>query len=211
MALTGHQSEAVAELVNIAFARAGAALAGLAGERVKLSVPEVSAHPLADLAPALGRFVRGEVATVHQVFDGQFAGDGLLVLEVAGARRLAGLLTGARSPAGRLGPAAEEAVTEVGNILLNACLGVFGDLLRVRITFAVPELHLESLAGMLAGLTVGGDPLRHALMVGARFEVRASAVSGCVVLVLGVTSMEAFVRAVEEWADRAGGDAEPVP
>ena len=49
------------------------------------------------------------------------------------------------------------------------------------------------------------DDVRHALVVGARFRVRASEVSGCMVLILGVTSMESFVRAVEEWADRSAG------
>ncbi len=96
---------------------------------------------------------------------------------------------------------------EVGNILLNACLGVFGDLLRVRFGFAVPQLHLESLEGLLASLTTGGERVRQALVVGARFRVRASEVTGCMVLVLGVTSMEAFVGAVEEWADRSASGA----
>jgi hypothetical protein len=43
--------------------------------------------------------------------------------------------------------------------------------------------------------------------VGARFKVRASDVAGCLVLVLGVTSLEAFIRAVEEWADRSATGA----
>jgi chemotaxis protein CheC len=107
-----------------------------------------------------------------------------------------------------MGSSAKEVLTEVGNILLNACLGVFGDLLHVRFTFAVPRLHLETLHSMLDSLVIGTDELRHALLVGARFRVRASEVTGCMVLVLGVTSLEQFVRAVEDWADRAtaGGD-----
>jgi chemotaxis protein CheC len=80
---------------------------------------------------------------------------------------------------------------------------MFGDLLQVRFTFAVPRLHQESLASMLESLAVGGEGLRHALLVGARFKVRSSDVTGCLVLVLGVTSLERFVRAVEEWADRS--------
>src|SRR5687767_7102063 len=59
MILTPDQRDAVTELVNIAFARTAAALSGLAGNRVELTVPEVSAHPIAELLPALGRYVRG--------------------------------------------------------------------------------------------------------------------------------------------------------
>ena len=99
-----------------------------------------------------------------------------------------------------MGSSAKEVLTEIGNILLNACLGVFGDLLQVRFTFAVPRLHLESLKSMLDSIIIGTDELRHALLVGARFGLRDSAVTGCLVLVLGVTSLEQFIGAIEEWA-----------
>jgi len=206
--LTADQRDAVTELVNIAFARTAAALSGLAGNRVELTVPEVFTHPITELLPALGRYVRGDVATVHQVFGGPVAGDALLLLDVAGAAELVAQLLGAGDPPPvPLGASDREVLAEAGNILLNACLGMFGDLLQVRFTFAVPRLHLESLASMLESLVVGQDGLRHALLVGARFRVRSSDVTGCLVLVLGVTSLERFVQTVEQWADRSASGA----
>ena len=203
MTLTVDQKDAVTELVNIAFSRTAAALAELTGNRVELTVPEVSAHPIAHLLPALSRFVHGDVATIHQIFGGPVSGDAFLLLDVDGAARLVNLLTDAGAPTLQMGASAKEVLTEVGNILLNACLGVFGDLLHVRFTFAVPRLHLETLRSMIDSLVIGDDELRHALLVGARFRVRASEVTGCMVLVLGVTSLEQFVLAVEDWAERA--------
>jgi chemotaxis protein CheC len=203
MNLTADQKDAVTELVNIAFSRTAAALSELTGNRVELTVPEVSAHPIIGLLPALGRFVSGDVATVHQIFGGPVSGDAFLLLDVAGASRLVDLLTDAGAPTKQMGSSAREVLAEVGNILLNACLGVFGDLLQVRFTFAVPRLHLETLGSMLNSLVIGRDELRHALLVGTRFQLRASEVTGCMVLVLGVSSLELFVQAIEEWAERA--------
>ena len=202
MTLTEDQKDAVTELVNIAFSRTAAALSELTGNRVELTVPEVSAHPLAGLLPALGRFVRGEVATVHQIFGGPVSGDAFLLLDIAGAARLVDLLAGAGAPTSQMGASAREVLAEVGNILLNACLGVFGDLLEVRFTFAVPRLHLDSLGSMLDSLVIEDDEIRHALLIGARFRVRGSEVTGCLVLVLGVTSLDMFVQAIEDWAER---------
>lgn len=207
MTLTIDQKDAVTELVNIAFSRTAAALSELTGNRVELTVPEVSAHPIAGLLPALSRFVKGEVATVHQIFGGPVAGDAFLVLDVDGATRLVDLLTDAGAPTRQMGTSAREVLAEVGNILLNACLGVFGDLLQVRFTFAVPRLHLEALGSMLDSLVIGRDELRHALLVGARFRLRASEVTGCMILVLGITSLEHFIQAVEDWAERSSGGA----
>src|SRR4029078_3756870 len=196
MILTNDQQDAVTELVNIAFSRTAAALSDLTGNRVELTVPEVTSHPLTDLLPANGRFVRGDVATVHQIFGGPVSGDAFLLLDIEGAARLVDLLTDAGAPTMQMGSSAKEVLAEVGNILLNACLGVFGDLLQVRFTFAVPRLQLESLGSMLASLLAGRDEIRHALLIGTRFAVSASDVTGCLVMVLGVTSLEKFVAAV---------------
>lgn len=207
MTLTDDQKDAITELVNIAFSRTAAALSELTGNRVELAVPEVSAHPMGGLLPALGKFVRGDVATVHQIFGGPVSGDAFLLLDIEGAARLVDLLTDAGAPTGQMGASAREVLAEVGNILLNACLGVFGDLLQVRFTFAVPRLHLEALGSMLGSLVIDRDELRHALLVGARFRVRGSEVTGCMVLVLGITSLDLFVRAIEEWAERVASES----
>jgi chemotaxis protein CheC len=199
------QRDALTELVNIAFARTAAALSELTGNRVELSVPEIEGYSIDQLEPALHRYVQGDVATVHQIFGGPVAGDAFLLLEVAGAAELVRLLTDADAPTREMGSAAREVLTEIGNILLNACLGVFGDLLQVRFTFAVPRLQLQYLGEMLRSFVVDRDEVRHALLVGARFRVKATDVTGCLVLVLGVSSLEKFVSAVDAWADRAVG------
>ena len=208
MNLTDDQRDAVAEVVNIAFARTAAALSELTRNRVELSVPDVAAHPIRDLEAALGQFVRGDVATVHQIFGGPVSGDAFLMLEVEDATKLVALLTDAEVPTRKMGASDREVLAEIGNILLNACLGVFGDLLEVRFTFAVPRLQLDSLGSMIASLLVGRDEISHALLVGTRFSVRSSDVTGCLVLVLGVTSLEKFLAGVEAWAERSvgGGD-----
>jgi chemotaxis protein CheC len=208
MNLTADQRDAVTELVNIAFSRTAAALSDLTGNRVELSVPEVSSHPIRDLEAALRRFVHGDVATVHQIFGGPVSGDAFLMLDVDGAAKLVGLLTEAEAPTRKMGASDREVLAEVGNIVLNACLGVFGDLLQVRFTFAVPRLQLDSLGSMLASLLVERDEIRDALLVGTRFSVRTSDVTGCLVLVLGVSSLEKFIAGVEGWAERSMGEGD---
>src|SRR6476661_8938875 len=103
MSLTADQQDAITELVNIAFARTAAALSDLTRNRVDLTVPEVVAHPIRDLELALAKFVRGEVATVHQIFGGPVSGDAFLILEVDGAAKLVGLLTDAQAPTRKMG------------------------------------------------------------------------------------------------------------
>jgi chemotaxis protein CheC len=203
MQLNETQQDVLTELINVAFSRTAASLSVLAGNRVELDVPEVSVQPIANLAKALEQFVSGDLATVHQIFTGPVEGDALLLLNQAGAVTLVALLTGADESGARLGASDKEVLTEVGNILLTACLGMFGDILQVRFCFTVPRLQLDATEVMLNSLIVGRDQLQHALIVGARFRVLASEVTGCLVIVLGVASLDQLMQAAEKWAEAA--------
>src|SRR3954467_209281 len=92
MILTERRGDALSELINIAFARTGAALSELTGQRVLLSPPIVSMHRTTELPQALSTFIPGELASIHQVFAGPVAGDALLLLNQAGAIQLTSLL-----------------------------------------------------------------------------------------------------------------------
>ena len=201
MVLTDRQNDALAELINIAFSRTGAALSELTGQRVLLSPPSVSVHRTTDLPVALARYIPGEVASIHQVFAGPVAGDALLLLNYDGAMELTNLLIDEPIP-DFLDESAREVLTEVGNILLNACLGMFGNLLQVHVSFSVPRLHLESLDDLVASLLTEGDDRRYALVVSTAFEVRDSAVSGFLVMALSVASLDRLLHQVEEWEGR---------
>jgi chemotaxis protein CheC len=91
---------------------------------------------------------------------------------------------------------------EVGNIVLNACLGVFGNLLQVQVTFAVPRMHVQSVDRVLGSITVDEEELRYGLMIQTKFSLRSSKVSGYLVIVLGVTSLDNMIAAVESWEKR---------
>ena len=204
MELTERQRDAVSELINIAFARTGAALSELTGQRVLLNAPEVSVLPTAELPGALVKFIPGEVASIHQVFGGPVAGDALLLLNHDGAVHLTDLLTDGHAPSSRLDESSREVLTEVGNILLNACLGMFGNLLDVRVSFSVPRLHIETLDELLASLPPGDDGPRYALVIYTAFQIRDSSVKGFLVMVLSVTSLDRLIHEVDAWEERQG-------
>jgi chemotaxis protein CheC len=165
--LTERQSDALSELINIAFARTGAAL------------------------------------SIHQVFAGPVAGDALLILNYEGAVHLTDLLTDEHKSSAFLDESAREVLTEVGNILLNACLGMFGNLLNVRVTFSVPRLHLETLDELIAS-TTDKPEMHYALVVYTAFQLRDSSVKGFLVIVLSVTSLDRLIQEVDAWEAQQG-------
>ena len=102
----------------------------------------------------------------------------------------------------RLDESAREVLTEVGNILLNACLGMFGNLLDVRVSFSVPRLHLETLDDLLASLISEGSEPQYALVIYTALQIRDSSVKGFLVMVLSVSSLDRLMHEVEAWEER---------
>jgi chemotaxis protein CheC len=205
MLLTEKQRDALSEVINIAFARTAASLSELSGHRVLLDAPGVEVVAIDELPAALGTFIQEEIISVHQIFSGPVAGDALLMLNHGGAITLTDLLCEYRVPSKKLDASACEALTEVGNILLNACLGVFGNLLHVHVSFSMPRLHLEHLDQLIRSVTVGTEELRYAVVVSAAFRIRENSVSGYLAIVLGVSSLDRLVRAIENWEESQRG------
>ena len=199
MELTVVQQDALVELLNIGFGRAAASLSTLTGHRVLLEVPQVTLQDVEEVGEALGRVVQGPVASVHQVFTGPVGGDALLILDESGAAMLKELLTNEPALPLSIDASAREVITEIGNILLNACLGTFGNLLKVQVTFAVPHLSIEHVGAILESLQIGREGLRYALVVHAGFRLRDTQVAGYMVIVLGVASLDRLIHAVEAW------------
>jgi len=197
--LTTVQEDALMELINIGFGRAAAALSKLTGHRVQLEVPQVAMCPIDEMAERLRPMLGNDLATVHQIFSGPVDGDALLVLDQNSAAILKELLTSEPALPLEIDRSAREVVTEIGNILLNACLGTFGNLLKVQVSFSVPHLTLDTLDSVVRSIAVDREGLRYALIVHSSFRLRNSSLTGYLVIVLGVASIERLIRALERW------------
>ena len=204
MELNSVQHDALVELLNIGFGRAGASLSKLTQQRVLLDVPQVAIHPVSHLNQSLGRLVDERVASVHQVFSGPVAGDALLLLDPIAAATLTELLTDVPALSLDLDPSTREVFTEVGNIVLNACIGTFGNMLEVPVSFSVPDVDVTTMTSVIDRMMETGDAFRYALIITAGFRLRDSAVTGYVVIVLTVQSLKRLLDALDRWQKLQG-------
>jgi chemotaxis protein CheC len=198
MILTEKQRDSLTELINIAFHRTTASLAELTGNRILLDPPKIDIIPIEEIGEKLGKELNREITTIHQIFTGPVSGDALLLMDYKGAIKLASLVSGEEElEVDYFSLSLKEVLMEMGNILLNACLGVFGNLLEIHISFSVPKLHLEELDALLDTLTIVKEELRYALIAFTKFRVKDSAIDGYLVIVLGVASLERLIEALE--------------
>jgi chemotaxis protein CheC len=200
MFITDSQRDAITELLNIGFSKSAASLSELTGYRIMLSIPEVKVMPVEELGSVLSGIVQNDVekiATVHQIFNGPISGDAMLILNQEDSRILTNLLLNSTDDA-YTEATMKDVLAEVGNILINSCMGIFGNILKIQITFTVPQLQLESFDKLIRTLTIDYQEISYALMVAMKFHIRDQAVSGYMILVLGVTSLDQFLAELEK-------------
>lgn len=199
MNITEKQKDALTELVNISFSKSANALSELTGQRVHLDVPNVEIYPVEALGEVLSKIIDSEVASVHQLFNGQISGDAMLLVNTDSSLILNDLLVG-NEPGTTLefDNSTREVLVEVGNIILNSCLGMFGNLLQVQFTFSVPQLKVNSISNMMSSLDTGKESIRYALFIYMGFRLKESNIDGYLIVVLGVNSMDYFILKIEE-------------
>lgn len=203
MELTLEQKDGLTELINIGYGRAAGVLSELTGYRIALEVPQVTIHNINAIGPMLAELLESPVASVTQVFSGPVSGNALLLLDEPSALVMSRLLSDDQYVSQELDSNAREIITEVGNILLNACLGVFGNLLQIQITFAVPRLTIEEVTRVFEIVSAqSGEKLTHGLMIHTRFQVKAADVTGYLVIVLGITSLDRLLLELRNWENR---------
>jgi len=174
----------------------------LTGQRIVLTAPKVELYSIERVKDALGEILKGEVASVQQVFTGAVSGHALLLISREGAEILTSLLVDEKTTAAEGRAARREALAEVGNIVLQGSMGVCGNLLQIHVTFSVPSLALETVDDLLNSVVIEERGLQFALLVQTRFELLKSQISGYLVVILGITSFSTLLEELDNWEKR---------
>ena len=200
MPLSPLQHDALTEVINIGFGKAAATLSALTGKRVILNVPEIFLVPPGEMDATLGQVLAGEVTTIHQIFTGKVSGNAVLILNQDSASILVDLVSGGPGEKRRLLASDREALQEIGNILLNAYVGSFGNILHLHIHFAAPQIQAENSTKLLDSITQDQADLSTLLLVRTEFVIGLGQISGYVLIIMGVESLENLLAAIDALA-----------
>jgi len=195
--LTKRQRDALTELVNTASHSAASSLSEMIGERVMIETPHIDLCPMAKLSDTLSRYAGDDIVTVRQGFSGPITGDAFIVLSRESAIQLAEHLVDHHMPVRRLDVSDQELLTEVGNILLSACLGRIGDLLCERIRFAVPQIHVTPLHMLTTPPTTNSYQPYYVLVASTSFHTSRDTVEGHLLIITDMASLRRLMEVVQ--------------
>jgi len=157
MKLNDLELDALGELFNLGVGQAADALSQLAGEAVLLSIPQVQLLPKAEVVRQLSLEGDRRVSAVRQGFHGEIVTDAVLMFPAEQSLQLVQIMVGETVPLEQLGEMEQEALAEIGNILLNSVVASVGDALGIEFDGSLPEVEL----GILSDSRASSRALNH--------------------------------------------------
>lgn len=202
ISLSELQLDALTEVFNIGAGRAASSLSEIVGDEVKLSVPriqlcqssEVNAEVLSLNSPRLG--------AVKQHFSGPFNADAMLLFTEERALEIVRDMMGSQLSVEELAEFEQEAMCELGNIILNACLSAMADILSLTLESSLPVYSVDSSDVILRQIIVEvNQPVMMVLHIDLAIEKRHS--QGYLVFLLSSSSLEELLTHIDRFINGA--------
>lgn len=182
--LTALELDALGELFNISVGRAASALSDLTGEAVSMSVPLVHLLSPPKLVELLDPDRSRRLTSVSQVFAGSFSGRALLMFPGDASLEVVRMMLGTQVPLEQLTEMEQDAMCEIGNIILNTCFSTIADMLGERFDCELPQFELASTEELL-----DSDRDGHVLFVQIQLGLEQRDIEGFVAFILHGSSL----------------------
>lgn len=144
MALTADQLDALTEIFNVGAGRAAASLSDIVGDEVLLSVPQVEFYRANEINAKVLSLSSARLGSVKQKFNGPFDLTASLVFTEERALEIVQEMLGSQVEMADLVEYEQEAMCEVGNIILNASLSAMADMLGITFDSTLPEYSSDT-------------------------------------------------------------------
>jgi chemotaxis protein CheC len=195
--------DALTELVNIGVGRAAASLGTMVGEQVLLSVPSVMIVSRARAAEMIGPARDALLVAVRQAFQGDVSGRALLIFPEKNSLELVRAVAGDHLSLEDILELEHEALAEIGNIILNACMATVANLLQRSLTMSLPEILRGTSDGLFdLPVSMSDDVV---LFVHINFSMKGRQIVGYVAMVMDFASLASLKVLIAEFIVRMAG------
>jgi len=179
--------DALTEMFNLGVGQAAHAFSQIAGDTVSLTVPRVLLLSRNQVNKHMGLGAQAAVSAVRQQYSGAINAEAVLMFPAERGLQLVQMMVGGELPLDQLAEMEQEALSEIGNILLNSVMASVADTLKIKLDGSLPSVELSHVQDVLA---VDGNPSVSVLLIDIQFEVAAREVQGMLAFLLDVPSQD---------------------
>lgn len=198
------QIDGLSEIFNIGVGRAAAGLSQILGDEVALSVPQLLFVDSSQLGVTMIGGPSRWLSMISQDYSGPFNARAVLVFPEENALVIVAQMMGTGVTPQELSEFAQEALCELGNIILNACMSALADILEMAFEGGLPEHAV----GRSDKLDLGnGTEARVVLVLRVTMRIRSSQIEGDLLFMLSTQSLHELLRRLDLYLARSGGVA----
>ncbi|MCB1788727.1 MAG: chemotaxis protein CheC [Gammaproteobacteria bacterium] len=193
------QLDALAETFNLSLGEAAAVFSQLVQEEIELSVPTVELVPreqMIERLKELGRHGDTErLCSITQEFDAQetFQTDTMLIFPEKDSLEIVRRMLNEQATAEAITELEQDALAEIGNIIINGCMSSISNLFHKEISGTLPEVVISDARSLLTEHCSADDVL--VARIGMHLAVQN--VSGYVLFMMDISSIRNFLGEIE--------------
>ncbi|CAN7172015.1 chemotaxis protein CheC [Pseudoduganella sp. LjRoot289] len=208
-ALTELEHDALVEIFNIGVGQAAAAMSGIVNEAVTMSVPSISFLNRAEAAAMLAHRDKSSgsqaprICGVSQTYDGAFKTEAILMFPEDKSLEIVRLMVGELVPLAELTEMEQEAMSEIGNIILNSCVGTLANIFERELRGTLPTYHVGTSEEILSAS--GGAAASVVLMLHIDFILEMHQIHGYVAFILDVSALHDLKEQINLYLRRVMG------
>ena len=192
------QLDALTEIFNIGAGRAASSLSEIVGEEVKLSVPRVQLYQSSEINAEVLSLNSPRVGAVKQSFSGPFDADAMLLFTEERAMEIVHDMMGSQVGIEEMVEFEQEAMCELGNIILNACLSSMADILKLTLDSSLPAYSVGETDTILRQIvSEANQPVMLVLHIDLAIEKRLS--QGYLVFLLSSSSLRELLTHIDRF------------
>jgi chemotaxis protein CheC len=200
------ERDALAEISNIAMARAATSLRQMVEHEVKLSVPSVEILSQDVVRQLIAKPDNQNLVAVRQDFDGAFSGRALLIFPEANSLELVRAVVGRQLPLEDIVDLEDEALAETGNILLNSWVATIANLLKRGLKMSLPVVVRGDSRRVLESVRAQENLI---LFLHIKFEISKKEIGGYVALMMDIPSIDELRSLIADFVASVAGPADP--
>ena len=198
------QHDALVEIFNIGVGQAARAMSEIASEVVTMSVPSIRFLNRAEAAAMLGNNEIQRVCGVSQHYEGAFTTDAILMFPEDKSLDIVRLMVGESVPLKELTEMEQEAMSEIGNIILNSCVGTLANIFSREMSGSLPEYHVGTSDEILHATGTLADTV--VLMLHIDFILETHQIHGHVAFILDMGALDDLQAQVNRYLGKITGE-----
>jgi len=193
------EQDTLAELSNMAMARAANSLRQMIKHQVELSVPRVEIVSKETATRLIAKPTNATLVAIRQDFTGAFSGRALLIFPESSSLELVRVVVGSQLPLEDIVNLEDEALAETGNIILNSWVATIANLLKSGLKMSLPTV----VRGDSSQMFKSDESQSLVLFLHIKFEISTKEIRGYVALIMDIPSVEGLRALIADFIANA--------